>query len=235
MRSSVALASRHAVAFWPLPTTTTVSSLVSYKVFRPKFSVSRLKSLENGVLFKNRTGPAAFSAPHRPSHHLAHLSTEPSAPRHQHRATGDHETAGASQPQAARGVTTRETARSHAKRRRCALGIIRWVERQFMIPSPLIHLVQEQKMGRHGCADTVPLARSWLGLFELAVWRRYIYAKEAHDLDFASKCDRELGLRAPRLMFACCRQIERLESTERRRTAVGRVAGFRCAAMEGMA
>jgi hypothetical protein len=97
MRSLAALAFRHAVAFRPLPTTTTVSSLVSCKVFRPKISVSRLKSLENGVLFNNMTGRAAFSAPHPPSHHLAHLSTEPSYPRHQHRATGDHETAGASQ------------------------------------------------------------------------------------------------------------------------------------------
>ncbi len=192
MRSSAALACRHAVAFRPLPTTTTVSSLVPYKVFRPKISVSRLKSLENGILFNNMTGPAAFSAPHPLSHHLAHLSTEPSYPRHQHRATGDHETAGAaaatappllplaevifnaSQRQAVRRATSRETAQSHAKRRRCALGIIRWVQRQFMIPSPLIHLVQEQKMGRHGCADTVPLARSWLGHFELAVWCRYI-------------------------------------------------------------
>lgn len=199
MRSSAALACRHAVAFRPLPTTTTVSSLVSCKVFRPKISVSRLKSLENGVLFNNMTGRAAFSAPHPPSHHLAHLSTEPSYPRHQHRATGDHETAGASQQtagaaaatappllplagvifnasqrRAVRRATLRETAQSHAKRRRCALGIIRWVQRQFMIPSPLIYLVQEQKMGRHGCADTVPLARSWLGHFELAVWCRYI-------------------------------------------------------------
>jgi hypothetical protein len=137
MRRNAALTICRAVACWPLPTTTAVRCFVSAKVFRPKKSVSRLKSLKNGPLFTYLTGCATCSAaPHLAPRHFTHFSTEPSDPRQQPRTAppGDQKTAAAFQRQivvaaARRGnaFVSRETVQSHGERRRCALGIIRWV------------------------------------------------------------------------------------------------------------
>jgi hypothetical protein len=137
MRRIAALAICHAVTCWPLPATTAVRCFVSTKVFRPHISVSKLKSLENDPLFTNLTGCAACSAaPHLAPQHLTHFSTQPSDPRHQQRAAPprDQETVGALQRQfvaeparMGSAFVSRETAKSHGERRRCALGIIRWV------------------------------------------------------------------------------------------------------------